>query len=88
MDTREKPILGMLETTRIYPIEWLRTKRDLMKKRNDKICPKIQKKLEKAKEEVTSNIARWSKEDQFELTHAYGRKHVVDVKNQTCTCRR
>ena len=88
MAAREKPILGMLETLRIYQMKRLRTKREWMKKRNDKICPKIQKKLEKAKTEAASNIARWSKEDQFEVTHAYGGKYVVDLKKQTCTCRR
>ena len=42
----------MLETTRIYPMEQLRTKRDLMKKRNDKICPKFEKSLKKPKKKL------------------------------------
>ena len=63
MDAREKPIMEMLETIRIYLMERLRTKREWMKKRNAKICPKIQKKLEKTKIEIVSNIVRWSKED-------------------------
>ncbi|XP_027076894.1 uncharacterized protein [Coffea arabica] len=88
MDAREKPILGMFETIRIYLMERLRTKREWMKKMSDKICPKIQKKLEKAKTEVAANIARWSDQDKFEVTHMYGGKHVVDLKQQTCSCRR
>ncbi|XP_027171989.1 uncharacterized protein LOC113771616 [Coffea eugenioides] len=71
MDAREKPILGMLETIRIYLMERFRTKREWIKKMSDKICPKIQKKLEKAKTEVAANIARWSEQDKFEVTHMY-----------------
>ena len=80
MDAREKPILRILETIRIYLMERFRTKREWMKKMSDKICPKIQKKLEKAKTEAAANIARWSEQDKFEVTHMYGGKHVVDLK--------
>ena len=44
LDAREKPILGMLENIRIYLMERLRTKKEWMRKINDIICPKVQKK--------------------------------------------
>ena len=88
LDAREKPILGMLENIRICLMERLRTKREWMRKMNEEICPKILKKLEKAKDDAKSNIARWADDDRFEVTHMYGGTFVVDMKRRTCTCRR
>lgn len=88
LETREKPIRGMLENIRVYLMERLRTKREWMKKRADNICPKIQIKLEKAKAEYAANIARQSDDKRFEVTHIYGETYVVDLDRCSCTCRR
>nr|XP_027080396.1 uncharacterized protein LOC113703286 [Coffea arabica]XP_027080397.1 uncharacterized protein LOC113703286 [Coffea arabica] len=70
-------------------MERLRTKREWMRKNNDEICPKIiKKKLEKGKDDARANIARWFDDDKFEVTHMHGGTFVVDLKRQTCTCRR
>ncbi|XP_071917224.1 uncharacterized protein [Coffea arabica] len=88
LEVREKPILGMLETLRIYLMDRMRIKREWMKKRTDVICPKIQKKLEKAKNEAAANIARHSDDKRFEVQYIYGGTYVVDVERCTCTCRK
>ncbi|XP_027165709.1 uncharacterized protein LOC113765678 [Coffea eugenioides] len=88
LEAREKPILGMLETLRIYLMDRMRMKKEWMKKRTDVICPKIQKKLEKAKNEAAANIARHSDNKRFEVQHIYGGTYVVDVERCTCTCRK
>ena len=59
LEAREKPILGMLETIRVYLMDRVWIKREWMKKRIDVICLKIQKKLEKAKIDAAANIARY-----------------------------
>ena len=59
-----------------------------MRKKNDKIYPKIVKKLEKAKDDARANIARWSDVDKFEVIHMYRGTSIVDLKQQACTCRR
>ncbi|XP_071924837.1 uncharacterized protein [Coffea arabica] len=49
LEAREKPVLGMLETIRIYLMDRMWIKREWMKKRTDVICPKIQKSLKRPK---------------------------------------
>ncbi|KAL3529671.1 hypothetical protein ACH5RR_008993 [Cinchona calisaya] len=88
LEAREKPILGMLENIRMYIMERLRTKREWIRKRTENLCPKIQKKLEKAKEDAAFNIARFSNDSKFEVTHMYGEKFVVDLEKRVCDCRR
>ena len=72
----------------IYLMDRMRIKREWMKKRTDVICPKIQKKLEKAKNEIAANIARHSDDKRFEVQHIYGGTYVVDLERRTCTCRK
>ncbi|KAL3510208.1 hypothetical protein ACH5RR_029609 [Cinchona calisaya] len=78
----------MLENIRIYLMERLRTKREWISERTEILCPKIQKKLEKAKEDAAVNIARFSGDSKFEVTHMYGEKFVVDLEKCVCDCRR
>ncbi|KAL3503125.1 hypothetical protein ACH5RR_037574 [Cinchona calisaya] len=90
LETREKPILGMLENIRMYLMERLGTKREWIRKRTQNLCPKIQKKLEKAKEDASFNIAGFSNDSKFEVTHMYmyGEKFAVDLEKRVCDCRR
>ena len=79
----------MFECIRIYLMKRLRIEREWMRKKNDVIWPKIKKKkLEKAKDDARSNIARRSDDDKFEVTHMYGNTFVVDLKVRTCTCKK
>ncbi|KAL3504701.1 hypothetical protein ACH5RR_034542 [Cinchona calisaya] len=80
LEAQEKPILDMLENIRMYLMERLRTKGEWIRKRKEKLCPKIQKKLEKAKEDAAFNIAIFSNDFKFEVTHMYGEKFVVDLE--------
>lgn len=85
---REKPILGMIESIRLYIMTKPETKRGRMIKRKEKIYLKILKKLEKAKDESASNIDSFASDKKFEFRNMYGDSFVVDLDKQTCTYRR
>ncbi|KAL3520854.1 hypothetical protein ACH5RR_019003 [Cinchona calisaya] len=59
LEAQEKPILDMLENIRMCLMERLRTRRERTRKRTENLCPKIQKKLEKAREDAALNITRF-----------------------------
>ena len=89
LDAREKPILTMLEVIRSKIMNRIMNKRNKMMKLKGEICPKIQKKLEKNKEQFARcwpsslggpkvGISYSDNLDDF----------VVDLREYTCTCRK
>jgi hypothetical protein len=53
-----------------------------------KICPKIQKKLERFKDEARSCICRWQNELEFEVDHMFDTRRTVNLAEGTCMCGR
>lgn len=51
------------------------------------ICPKIQFKLEKLKEQVAACIPCFLGNHKFEVTHMHGEQFAVDLHAQTWDCR-
>jgi hypothetical protein len=51
-----------------------------------RICPKIQKKLKRSKDDARNCICRWQNELEFKVDHIYDAHRVVNLVEATCTC--
>ncbi|KAJ1699737.1 hypothetical protein LUZ63_008249 [Rhynchospora breviuscula] len=87
IDARDKPIITMLEMIRTKLMRRFQTKRDEMLKYNGSICPKIQKKLDRWKEESIKFNAVWNGEAKYQVTGLEG-QFVVNIATSSCDCRR
>ncbi|KAJ1703111.1 hypothetical protein LUZ63_002890 [Rhynchospora breviuscula] len=87
LDARDKPIITMLEFIRTKLMRRLQVKRDEMLKYKGPICPKIQKKLDKWKEEAIKFNAVWNGAAQYQVTGVEG-QFVVNIATFSCDCRR
>nr|XP_027086445.1 uncharacterized protein LOC113708174 [Coffea arabica] len=88
LEARERPILGMLETIRLYLMVRMENKREWMQKYTGKVCPKILKKLEKVKTASSACIATPSGDWNYEVRCMYGDRYTVNLASRTCSCRR
>ena len=88
LETRERPILDMLETIRLYLMTRMETKREWMRKYSGSVCPKILKKLEKVKNAASGCIATFSDDWFYEGRCMYGDRYSVNLASRTCSCRR
>ncbi|CAN1144943.1 hypothetical protein LINPERHAP2_LOCUS14397 [Linum perenne] len=88
LGARSKPIISLFETLRCILMERFRVK-DQFALRNWKglLCPRIQGKLESAKNSSLHCYAVPNGAMKFEVTHRDTRL-VVDLEKYTCTCRR
>ncbi|KAJ1703320.1 hypothetical protein LUZ63_003099 [Rhynchospora breviuscula] len=87
LDARDKPIITMLEMIRTKLMRRLQVKRDELMKYKGLICPKIQKKLDKWKEESIKFNAIWNGQSLYQVTGFHG-QFVVNIANYSCDCRR
>nr|GMD04340.1 uncharacterized protein LOC109174707 [Ipomoea batatas] len=85
---RENGIMTMCENIRVYLMVRMQQNRDNMKKHPLKICPKIMKLVEEAKDKSNDCTAYRSKDDVYEVEDCYGRKYKVDLSQYHCSCRR
>ncbi|XP_031095225.1 uncharacterized protein LOC115999519 [Ipomoea triloba] len=85
---RENGIMTMCENIRVYLMVRMQQNRDDMKKHPLKICPKIMKLVEEAKDKSNDCTAYRSKDDVYEVEDCYGRKYKVDLSQYHCSCRR
>ena len=88
LDAREQPIIGMLETIRFYLMVRMEKKREWMKKQKGQLCPKIQKKFEKIKDDARTCIATAAGVWKYEVRCMYGDRYTVDLVSRTCSCRK
>nr|XP_027108905.1 uncharacterized protein LOC113728740 [Coffea arabica] len=88
LEAMERPILGMLETIRLYLMVRMENKREWMKKYTGKVCPKILKKLEKVKTASSACIATLSGDWNYEVRCMYGDRYTLNLASRTCSCRR
>ncbi|XP_071912395.1 uncharacterized protein [Coffea arabica] len=88
LEARDRPILGMLETIRLYLMARMETKREWMRKSSGSVCPKILKKLEKVKNAASRCIATYSGDWFYEMRFMYGDRYSVNLASMKCSCRR
>ena len=87
VDARDKSILTMCKMIRRYLMKRIPRNRDIMLKKSDPICLKIQDKLEVNKEATRDRTSTWSGRLKFEV-HCKGKQFVVDLEKHTCACYR
>jgi SWIM zinc finger len=87
LDSREKPILSMLESIRCKLMNRIYTKQIAMQKYSGDICPKIQKKLEKIKDLSSKCWPEPSSFKKFQVK-CITDQFCIDMEAQTCSCRR
>lgn len=85
---RDKHILIMLESIRMYMISRLQKNRDSMMKHDHRICPRILLKLEQNKTKAAECIATKSDQLHYQIEDIYLRLFSLDLEKMTCSCRR
>ncbi|XP_065617880.1 uncharacterized protein LOC136062593 [Quercus suber] len=86
LKARDKPILAMLEWIRVRLMTNLYKKRKGIEKYVGKVCPNIQDKLEKLKQESIPFCATPSGRFMYKVDNDRER-HVVNLTNKTCSYR-
>ena len=81
-------MLTMMELIRVMLMQRLQTKRDHTRRYEGRVCPRIQKKLERIKSEVGHCISHWNGESKYEVEYIYGGRYVVDLNERTYGCGR
>ncbi|XP_021736543.1 uncharacterized protein LOC110703095 [Chenopodium quinoa] len=82
--SRHNPIITMLEDIREGLMERMHKKRDFIQRKDIAICPRIQKKLEKAKIDARGWIAYW---DVYGVREGGTQtRYVVSFLERTCSC--
>jgi hypothetical protein len=90
VDARTKPVITMLvitmlETIRRYLMTRIQKDKDVMLKYQGLICPRIQEKLKKCKEESKGCRPKWGGGNKYEVTND-GKKYIVDIVRKSCAC--
>ncbi|KAH7855207.1 hypothetical protein Vadar_022329 [Vaccinium darrowii] len=89
LEAREKPIISMVESIRMYLMLRFQKNRGLIEKVEGVICPVIQKKLKKEIVESGKWTPYWSGQLKYEVKFSIGNTtHCVDLEKRECTCRR
>ncbi|WOL07437.1 hypothetical protein Cni_G16178 [Canna indica] len=83
---RSKLLIDMLEDIRHMLMERMQSKKEMMLKSNDDICPSIRKKLEKNKTETRFCHVTPAANMKFEVQEL-DRSYVVNLLNHACSCR-
>ena len=87
LDARTKGFITMNEMIRTMLMKRIQKKRAVMLRSKEEFCPKIRKKLERAKQESWYYRADWSGGDKYQVSGLDGQL-VVDKKEHSCSCRR
>lgn len=77
----------MLEMIKVKLMRRMKTKKEQMLKYKGRILPKIQKKLDKMKEDVQCYTPDFSSGPKVQIIGVEG-SFVVDMIDRTCTCRK
>ncbi|KAK4386084.1 hypothetical protein Sango_2479000 [Sesamum angolense] len=90
LEAREKPILTMLEWIREFIMTRLSDNRDRARKKwsGKKICPRIQKNVEKNIDKAADCIPIKSDDWNYEISSYDGSRYIVNLQQHTCTCRK
>jgi hypothetical protein len=84
---RTKPVMTILETIRRYLTTRIQKNRDAMLKYQGLICPRIQEKLQKCKEESKGCTPKWGRGNMYMVT-SDRKKYIVDIVKKSCACNR
>ena len=87
INARTKHLIYMLEDIRTTLMQRLVMKRQGMEKTTSVLCPRIQAKLEKEKEEAVNCFPMPSSNLIFQVNHKMDCL-TVDMSGRTCTCRK
>ncbi|XP_052627473.1 uncharacterized protein LOC128134097 [Lactuca sativa] len=85
---RDKPLISCLEFIREYLMKRMCNVVKGMKKDKGPLTPTATDILDARKKCASQYIARWNGANKYQVTGALQDQHVVDVRNQTCTCRK
>ncbi|KAL0454314.1 UNVERIFIED_CONTAM: hypothetical protein Slati_0770600 [Sesamum latifolium] len=89
LNAREKSILTMLEWIREYLMRRMQENRDrAIGKWNGKICPKIQKILQKQIAKASDCILIKVDDIHYQVSCFDGSQHSVDLRARSCSCRK
>nr|GMC68828.1 uncharacterized protein LOC109154411 [Ipomoea batatas] len=84
---RDKPLMTMCDKIRLYLMARMQKNRDKMKAYPHKICPKISKCLEEAKEKSARYSTYKSTENLYQVDDHNFKAFKVDLGQRQCSCR-
>jgi hypothetical protein len=87
LDARDKPILTMLDTIGRKLMRRFQVNRASIAKMSEKLCPKIQVKVEKADIKTSECLLMYSGEGKYEVDYRQ-QKFVVNLREKTCGCKK
>lgn len=87
-DTRDKPILTMLETIRRQLMNRFVHKLECLATATWDICPRRKGKLERNKDNAKYCVCEWTDGGTFEVDMVNDSRKLVNIGNKTCTCGR
>ncbi|XP_019173229.1 PREDICTED: uncharacterized protein LOC109168401 [Ipomoea nil] len=87
LSLRDKPILTMVDKIRIYLMTRMQKNRDKMKTYQHKICPKIRKCLEDAKDMSARYSTYKSHDNIYQVDDQNFKTFKVDLSQRQCSCR-
>ncbi|XP_052621585.1 uncharacterized protein LOC111909209 [Lactuca sativa] len=85
---RDKHVISCLEFIREYLMKKICNVMKEMKKAKGPLTTTATDILDARKKGVSQYIVRWNGANKYQVTGALQDQHVVDVRNQTCTCRK
>ncbi|KAK5811864.1 hypothetical protein PVK06_027243 [Gossypium arboreum] len=88
LEARDKPILTMLEIIRRKVMTRLVSMREAAEKYPGPLCPRIQKKLFEIASQSNNIWPVYAGNEKYEVDCGLGNKHVVDLFNSSCSCRK
>ena len=90
LDAREKPIIEMFEAIRLYMMQRMQKNRDLAKEKwqTYPYCPRILHIMQKNVDRAPDCFPFKSNDDLYEVSCPYGDQYAVNIKEQTCSCRK
>ena len=87
LDVRDKPILTILNIIRMKLMRRFQVNRAPITKMSEKLCPKIQVKVEKAGVKASECLLLYSREGKYEVDYRQ-QKFVVNLREKTCGCKK
>ncbi|XP_017632494.1 uncharacterized protein LOC108474980 [Gossypium arboreum] len=87
LEARGKPILTMMETVRTKIMLLIVKKKEEADKWKGTLCPKIKKKLDVNIKDSLRCVPSHAGGDKYQVECGPGKKHVVDLVQNSCSCR-
>ncbi|GER44656.1 mutator transposable element-related protein [Striga asiatica] len=90
LESKQKPILTMMEWVRQYLMSILQENRDMAERKREgkKICPKIRIIVDSHESKSCDCIPIKSTDWVYQLDCSGGDRHIVNMKDRTCRCKK